>query len=240
MDNIKQIRSIGMLIWLHVLPGALLGLLYILLLKAEILSEYPRIITLGLAGVISIVPIQWGCLLYVARKETGSFNIFRILGLKSKLEGKSYFLYTAVLLVLTGVLMLALSPLSGYLLNTVFSWIPHGFNYNQDMSTFSRNEILLTIAVSFFFFTLIGPVTEELYFRGFLLARMNWLGNYGVLLNLILFAVYHVWSPWLIIARIVAFLPLFYIVRKKDSYKLGITVHCLANFSDVIGMVMLL
>jgi len=69
---------------------------------------------------------------------------------------------------------------------------------------------------------------------------MKWMGKYSVLVNTVLFSVYHLWSPWMIVARIVAFLPLFYWVYKKDSLKLSITVHCLANFTDVVALVALL
>lgn len=131
-------------------------------------------------------------------------------------------------------------PVSNYLLNNVFSFIPNWYILTEDMSMFSRNIIIITIPVSFFIFTIIFPIIEELYFRGFLLARMKWMGKYSVLVNTVLFAVYHFWSPWMIVARVVAFLPLFYWVYKKKSLKLSIVVHCLANFTDVVALFMLL
>ncbi|MGN7764121.1 lysostaphin resistance A-like protein [Paenibacillus sp. 22594] len=240
MNKENEIRSIWKLILLHLFPGMALCLLYLLLLKVGSLAEYPKLVTLGIAGFFSIVPIELGYLLYIAKKETGNFNIFKILGLKSKLKIKEYIVYTLLLLTVAGILMKVLSPFSNYILSTVFSWLPRDFNYIQGMDQFSNKLILIAIIVSFFFFTLIGPITEELYFRGFLLARMKWMGKYSVLINLVLFAVYHFWSPWLILSRIVAFFPLFYFVHKKDSMKLGIFVHCLANFTDVVALVMIL
>lgn len=136
--------------------------------------------------------------------------------------------------------MSALKPVSNFLLNNVFSFIPNSYVLTEDMSMFSRNIIIITIPVSFFIITIILPIIEELYFRGFLLARMKWMGKYSVLVNTVLFAVYHLWSPWMIVARVVAFLPLFYWVYKKESLKLSIVVHCLANFTDVVALVMLL
>ncbi|MEK4061602.1 MULTISPECIES: CPBP family intramembrane glutamic endopeptidase [unclassified Paenibacillus] len=240
MNNENEIRSIWKLIILHLFPGIALSLFYIFLLKAGSLTEYPKIVTLGIAGFFSVFPIELGYLFYVAKKETGNFNIFKVLGLKSKMKVEEYVVYTLLLLTVAGILMKALQPFSNYILNTVFHWLPSEYNYVQDMSLFSKNFIIIAIIVSFFFITLILPITEELYFRGFLLARMKWMGKYSVLVNLVLFAVYHFWSPWLIVSRIVAFSPLFYLVYKKDSLKLGIFVHCLANFTDVIALVMLL
>ena len=235
-----EIRSIVKLFILHLLPGATLSIIYIVLLKAGILSEFPKLVVLGLAGILSIVPMELGYLFYVSKKEVGSLNIFKMLGLKSNLKLKEYIIYAPLLLIITGLIMTALKPLSNYLLNTVFSFIPTWYNCNQDVSTYGKNSLILLILVSFFFFTLIGPIVEELYFRGYLLARMKWMGKYSVLLNAALFAVYHFWTPWLIAARFAAFLPLYYCVYKKDSLKLAILVHCLANFTDVIAFVMLL
>ncbi|MBL4933121.1 CPBP family intramembrane glutamic endopeptidase [Clostridium paridis] len=240
MNRQKQIRSVGKILILHLFPGMMLSLIYVLLLRFEVLIEYPKLIILAVAGSFTIIPIEMGCLFYVSKKESGSFNIFNILGLKSKLKVKEYVIYTIFLLGLAGIIMTALKPFSNYLLDSVFSWIPKWYNYNQEMELFRKSFIKISIVVSFLFFTVIGPITEELYFRGYLLARMKWMGKYSILINTILFAVYHFWSPWLIIARIAAFLPLFYFVYKKDSFKLGIFVHCLANFTDVLALMVLL
>lgn len=236
----KEIRSIWKIVILHLLPGIMLSIVYMFLIKVEILSEYPKIIILGLSIISSIVPIMLGYLFFIAKKEECSFNIFKILGLKSKMKKKEFIFYTLLLFLITGILMTCLKPLSDCLLNTVFSFIPSRYIYIQDLSSFGRGFIIIAIVVSFFIFTLIGPIVEELYFRGYLLARMKWMGNYGVLIHVILFAVYHFWSPWLIVARVVVMLPLYYFVYKKDSLKLAISVHCIANFTDFVGLVMLL
>lgn len=240
MNNEKEIRNPGKLIVLHLFPGLFLSIIYIFLSKQGILAEYPKLVLLGLSGVFSIIPVQLGILLYVAKKEMGSYNIFKILGLKSKMKLKEYIFYTISLFLITGVILTLFNPLSDFLLNRIFNWLPDWYNYNQDLTLFSKNFIIITIFVSFFFFATIGPVIEELYFRGFLLARMKWLGKYSVLVNVILFAIYHFWSPWLILTRIAAMLPLFYFVYKKDSLLLAIFVHCLLNFTDVIALSMLL
>lgn len=239
MNEEKEIRSIWKLIILHLVPGIVLSIIYLFLLKKGNMTEYPRIVLLGLAVIFAQIPIL-GYLFYVARKEEGSFNIFKILGLKNKLKIKEYIFYAFTLLMISGILMMCSKPLSNLILNTVFSWIPNWFNYVQDMSQFSRYYIIITLAVSFFIFTIIGPVIEEFYFRGFLLARMKWMGKYSVLLNVILFAIYHFWSPWLIVARVISCLPVFYWVYKKDSLRLSILVHCLLNFTDVVSLMMLL
>lgn len=240
MNVDKEIRSTRKLIFLHLFPGIALSIMYIFFSKVGILAGYPKVVILGFSIIFSTIPIELGYLFYVAKKEEGTFNIFKILGLKGKLKVKVFILYSLSLIIVGGILLIALKPLSNYLLKTVFSWIPSWYNFVQDLSLFSKNYIIIAILVSFFIMTLIVPIIEELYFRGFLLARMKWMGKYSVLFNVILFSVYHFYSPWLIITRIAAMLPLYYFVYKKDSLKLGIVVHCLANFTDVVSYMTLL
>ncbi|WP_297429457.1 CPBP family intramembrane glutamic endopeptidase [Clostridium sp.] len=240
MNVDKEIRSTRKLIFLHLFPGIALCIMYIFFSKVGILAGYPQIVILGFSSIFSTIPIELGYLFYVAKKEEGTFNIFKILGLKGKLKVKIFIFYSLSLFIVGGILLIALMPLSNYLLKTVFCWIPSWFNIVQDMSLFSKNYIIIAILVDFFIITLTVPIIEELYFRGFLLARMKWMGKYSVLFNVILFSAYHFFSPWTIITKIATMLPLYYFVYKKDSLKLGILVHCLGNSIDVVSYMTLL
>ena len=200
----KEIRSIGKLVWLHLFPGFLLTIIYILFLTNSIFEGYPKLVVLGVAAMLSIVPFELGYLVYLARKEENSYNIFKVLGLNSKLTFRQYLIYTILSFFVLGLLMTLLRPVSDTMLRTVFSWIPGWYNYNEEFSQFNNYYIAVLVAVSFFIFTIIAPITEELYFRGLLLARMKWMGTYSVLVNLFLFSVYHFWSPWLILTRTIA------------------------------------
>lgn len=240
MENQKQIKNSFKLILMHLLPGAAMSLVYIAILKTGLLAGAPKLNILSLAGCLTILPIELGYLLYATKKETGKLNIFKILGLKSKLNTKGYVLYALGLFLLAGVLVTILKPLTALVQNIMFGWIPDWYSFNEDMSQFSKSTLIITTSINFLFMTLIGPVTEEFYFRGFLMARMKWLGKWGVVFHVVLFAIYHFWTPWLIPVRIAVMLPLYFCVYKKDSLKLGIIVHCLVNFTDVIGLIMLI
>ncbi len=240
MNKNKEIKNIGKLIFLHLFPGIVFSIVYIFFYKLGLMEGYPKIIIASLSAVFSTIPIELGLLFYVAKKEDGSYNIIKILGLKSKMNITKLIVFSLSLFVAGGILMIVLKPVSNYFLNIVFRWIPDWYNWNQDMTLFNRSIIILTIVVEFIIFTLIVPIIEEFYFRGYLLSRMKWLGKYSVLLNAVLFSVYNFQSPWLIITRIIYMLPLYYFVNKKDSLKLGILVHCLANFIDVVLLTLLL
>jgi membrane protease YdiL (CAAX protease family) len=69
-------------------------------------------------------------------------------------------------------------------------------------------------------------MVEELYFRGYLLPRMK--GKYAILFHSFLFAAIHVFTPWMIIARTIGFLPIIIGTTKKNIY-LGMIEHMLCN-----------
>ena len=74
-----------------------------------------------------------------------------------------------------------------------------------------------------------APIVEELYFRGYLLPRIDRFGAWAPLLNLVLFALFHLWTIWLTPVRVVALLPMVYLVWFKRSLYIGIIVHLLLN-----------
>jgi len=73
------------------------------------------------------------------------------------------------------------------------------------------------------------PIIEELYFRGYLLPELEHYGNWAPLINLSLFALYHLWTPWETISRILWMLPWVYVVWHKRNIFLIIITHCAAN-----------
>jgi hypothetical protein len=82
------------------------------------------------------------------------------------------------------------------------------------------------------------PIIEEIYFRGYLLPRLAHLGLWGVVLESVLFALYHFWTPWLAVGRAVGLLPLILIVRWRRNIYIGMAAHILANTVDVVAAAM--
>ena len=73
---------------------------------------------------------------------------------------------------------------------------------------------------------------EEMYFRGYLLPRMNYAGRWVLLLHSFLFGLYHIWTPWMFLTRTMGMLPLAYAVRWRNL-NLAIIVHVFINLLDV-------
>lgn len=107
------------------------------------------------------------------------------------------------------------------------SWLVHASTYPFD-TLWIVWSLLIPASI-------ILPIAEEVYFRGYLMNQTTWKGRTSVLLHTLLFAVYHFWSPWLIPIRVLAILPLFYFVHKTRNIYLGMIVHVLLNLvGDVI------
>ena len=80
-------------------------------------------------------------------------------------------------------------------------------------------------------------VAEEVCFRRRLLPRIFRLGGWAPHINILLFSLYHFFTPWQNPGRILAFTPLYYAVWRKRNIYLGMLVHCAGN---LVGGVMML
>src|SRR5690606_31908649 len=93
----------------------------------------------------------------------------------------------------------------------------------------SSGSMRLTDWAGLLLFSLVVPALEELYFRGYLMDRMRSLRHWAPLVSSVLFAVYHVWSPWMIPVRVIAVLPYVWFSYRYRSVWIAITVHTALN-----------
>jgi membrane protease YdiL (CAAX protease family) len=91
---------------------------------------------------------------------------------------------------------------------------------------------LLVIALAFN--GVAGPITEELYLRGHLLPRLARYGRWAPVLNTVLFALYHIFSPWRYPAIILGFLPITWMAWRKGSVFVSIAAHMTINMVTVL------
>lgn len=230
LDQHSQTKSI----LLHLYPGVVTILLYLLLSSLSTL-ELPNILLLLIAATISITFTQLGFLLWQAKQKQGSYNFFKLFIYNNKLQLAKYVKLTALYVFLAFLLLTLLSPLEAIIYEQLFSWFPDlAWPMLDD---YSRNIVYMTFAYGFLFNGLILPTIEEFYFRGYLLPRMEAFGKRAALVNTILFSVYHFWTPWQLLSRIVALYPWINKVQQLSNLKLGIIIHCILN---TLGMLLAL
>ena len=95
--------------------------------------------------------------------------------------------------------------------------------------------MLVAVAFGLIVDGIAAPVVEEMYFRGYLLPRISRLGAWAPLVNTVLFSLYHFFSPFGFVSRIITFLPTVYVAWWKRSIYVSMAVHLLGNLAGVVG-----
>jgi hypothetical protein len=125
---------------------------------------------------------------------------------------------------------------------TLFAWLPPWFyvdDFAVSATSYSPAALKVTAVALLLLNGLPGPIVEELYFRGFLLPRMERYGRWAPALNVLLFSLYHLYTPWQNLSRIVGLLPLAYFVRHKRNIYVGMIAHCALNLVGSVFLVVL-
>ncbi len=229
-NNIEQ-YSAGKSVLLHLLPGFLVGVCYFALVPVARQLGYPSIAALMIALILVLLPFELGYLFYQGRKATGRFSLQGVVEYRNRLPVWQYLLWVPVLFILLGIIFTVMQPVDSFLRTNFFSWLPP-LNGGLDGS-YSRQVLIVTYALVGVFGVVVGPIVEELYFRGHLLPRMGYAGKWSPLLHSFLFALYHMWTPWMIVTRTVGTLPLVWAAKRRSLY-LSIAVHIAVNAVDLI------
>jgi membrane protease YdiL (CAAX protease family) len=221
--------SMGKAIALHLLPGAAIMLTYIILAWALRPLSLPSLLPFLFAVPIALVPAELGYLLYKGKQRNGRYSLKGIVLYRQPLSAAKFIGYTLLTLVSMIALFVLLGFTDSFLLQNVYAWWPAWLM--PDYGTLiqeSKALLVLGIVLTMLFGNILGPVIEEMYFRGYLLPRLARYGRWGLILNSVLFAVYHFWSPWSAISRAIAALP-FGIAARKGNIYVPIVAHCLIN-----------
>ena len=227
-DHIEK-HSMAKSIILHLSPGILVGCFYFLARQPVAKLGYPSIFALLLAFALILIPIELGYLLVQAKKQTGRFSLAGIISYLNPMPWWQYMVWSILIFVIVGAIFYLCKPVDAFLRTRLFFWVPD-LNLGLD-GHYSRNILIVTYSMFLLFNVFLAPVVEELYFRGYLLPRMQ--GKLATLLHSFLFAVIHVFTPWMIITRTLGLLPLVFGVKRKNIY-VGIIVHILGNSMDLL------
>jgi membrane protease YdiL (CAAX protease family) len=136
-----------------------------------------------------------------------------------------------------------LSRLDRFIAQALFAWFPawaQPQNALGDPAQYSRGALALTLFLGLALNGVAGPAVEELYFRGYLLPRLPAARWWAPAINSVLFSLYHFFSPWQNVTRLLALLPLIYAVAWKRNLAIGLWTHCLLNTAAMLPLLALL
>ena len=125
-------------------------------------------------------------------------------------------------------------PIGLFFRENVFFWLPEWY-FNPGYGTSDMNLVANVFLVGILVDGLVGPIVEELFFRGYLLPRMAYLKKWAPVLNGVLFGLYHFWQPHNYFAIMGVGIVLSWIVWKTKNVYVGIIVHCTLN---ILGAIM--
>lgn len=222
-------HGIGKTIAFHLLPG--IAILAAFMLITPILRKLglPSMMSIWLVCLLVLVPLELGILYWHGKKRNGKFSLEGIVLNREKTPAWQFALWTFVALAAAVLCFILFASLDATL-QKLFAWLPGWFFFNnEDLGVYSKTIQFINWLGIFLVTGFAAPLVEELYFRGFLLPRMSWLKNWAPLLAAFLFALYHFWSPWQLVSRFLAVVPLVYIVYKKRNLRIGLATHWLLN-----------
>jgi membrane protease YdiL (CAAX protease family) len=190
-----------------------------------------------LAIILGHIPTQLGILKYIALKENK--RITDIIPFRNKTPILKLLISVAISSFMAAVVFEILPQYEQNMWGTIYDFIPDWLRTDK-LDLMEIKYLKLTLVFYFIINGFFTPIVEEIYYRGFLLSRMQKFGKLAPLLNTIVFSIEHFFNPWEVITRIIAMTPIAYSVWINKNIKIGIIAHCLVNIFGDIGIIMLL
>ena len=236
----NKIDTKGLLLKIFV-PTAVLSLSYLLLGH---FCNIPHILLFCILGTFTLVPMELGMILSASKKEHGTYS------LQSAFAGQETYTVWKMLGIafvffgIAGLLSVLVAPIENQIFaaarSNVLGHLPTGFDWTdfEHLKSFSRPILILTCVYYGIFNALIAPITEELFFRGYLTSHYKKQSSMTPILIAVLFSLYHFWRPFNNVFRILSFMPVGYVAYKKKNLYISIYFHCLCNLFSVVGFVL--
>jgi hypothetical protein len=232
-------HSLARTLVLHLLPGALMVAFYALAGPVVRGLGFPSLMAIYLAILFVLIPFELGYLFYRARKtgsSLGSVVLYREPVPRAQLVTLvlGLFVWSSIFYVLV------YPPLDLFFIENLFSWLPDAFFLVEDFARYSTAALVTTWVLGFAVNAVAGPIVEEMYFRGYLLPRLSRFGAWAPLINTVLFSIYHFFTPWQNVGRILGLLPMVYAVWWKRSIYVSMGAHVLGNVSVMLMLLVVL
>jgi membrane protease YdiL (CAAX protease family) len=225
------------LILLHLIPGILICVVFYSLAWILARNGINAYFALMVVIAVILVPVEFGVIAFWGRKVNGKMSIAAAISFKTRIGAIENWIVPPILFLFAGLLSVVISPLSHSLEVTLTPYVPEWVRTESlihGITTCSAAQRKLTFLLGILLSGIAAPVVEEMYFRGFLLPRMKSLGAGAPILNTLLFAVYHIYSPWNIVPIFIIFLPITYVVWRRKNMTIGIVTHCMLNLWSVL------
>ena len=234
--------SLAQTLFLHFMPGIMVTLGFVTIAWFTVPRGWPPSLALLLTWPLIGMPVLVGILFFRGYQLNGRLSLNGVLLYRQPLSWWQYTWLVPALLIWTALTSTLLFSFGETIQLTIFARWPNWLNLSslaQNVTQYSSTMLWTIVALSAVLNIAI-PITEELYFRSFLLPRLPVSPKWAPLWSAVLFSLYHLWLPWDFIGRIIALLPVVYVVQWKRNVYVSILVHCLLNLIGTIGLTALI
>ena len=224
--------SIGRLLLLTFVP-AILMLAIIVVLTVFFSDVIPPTLSQMIAILLVLVPFELGVILYTSKKEYGRCSLKSAFIYNNKLSIGKLLLKTLLPLIIAIVAVMIIKPFENqFMFDTIFKFVPESFKHDDfvnQVNSYPKVTIIISCIAMILLNGFAAPIVEELYFRGFIMPRLSRFKGFAPVITTVLFSLYHLFSPWENITRIVAMMPYHFVVWKEKNIYIGIVLHCFLN-----------
>jgi len=243
LEEKGQIKMSGpLLIALHLVPGIIFAGFFFVLSWMFIRCGLTGYLALLITIPVCLVPIEIGVMLLWSVRFTGTRSLSEAIRYRRKGTVVEYVALPLLLFLCLGILAIAVSPISRYLESHLTVWLPAWATQEALINGLVSSppaQRSLTLGLAVLLSGFVAPFVEELYFRGFLLPRMEHWGWAAPVINSLLFAAYHFYVPGNVLGIFVAFVPISYVVMVQKNWRIGVVVHSMSNLWGVFSLAFL-
>jgi uncharacterized protein len=215
----------------HLFPGVLIAGFYLAVRPVVMARGFPSMAAMLLAIVCVALPVELGELVRRGYRRNGRLSLQGIVTYRRHMPAWRLAALTVGFLLAAALISVLTAGVDGAVSAFLRAWLPGWFFLNDPASYagYSRSVLMGTLAANLVLNGLLAPLVEELYFRGFLLPRLERLGGWAPVVNALLFTLYHFWQPYAYFSIFAVLTPLAWLVWRKQSLSLGIAAHCAMN-----------
>lgn len=239
-NKTKDQHSLVKSIILHVTPGVLVTLVFLLLKPLLDSTGYPPLLAFLLAILLIDIPFMLGVMLNEGKKLNGRISLKDVVQYREKVSWKTFaIVFIGAFIVLYLIIMLT-APLNSILAGSAFYWLPEWFFFDDaaQYEGYPKNILVIVFTLHLLITGIILPWVEELYFRGYLLPRISRYNGWAPLIGGLLFGFYHSWQLFGWVGVSLLGIGLGFVVWWKRDIRLGISLHIFAN--AIVRLVLLM
>ncbi|GCE31036.1 hypothetical protein KDA_65200 [Dictyobacter alpinus] len=222
-------------ILLHLVPGAIIYLIFVLTAPLFEHWGYPGLMGLLLGATLVLFPTL-AELYRLGKKRNGKLSLQGIMLYRQPMPWWQYAGFTLLALLYALVVTIVIfNPFIQPAITNWFSWWP-AYEARTVLGHYASGHLLIT-EIFYVILNTLYPIIEEIYFRGYLMPRISRFGKWTPWISITLFSLYHLWQPWNNLLNVASLWPLSFLSWKKRNVYLAISIHCTLN---IIGMLPLL